>query len=188
MNDAVRLLLTRRSVPPVGLQEPGPSEQELQTILTAASRVPDHGKLAPWRFVVLTGEHRALFAERVTHAALQPREADPQRIETEKRKFEAPLIIVVVSRAAPHVKIPEWEQVLSAGAVCMNLLVAAHALGYSASWLTGRPSYDGSAAEVLALAPGEQIAGFMHVGTAAETPSDRPRPPLEEIASFWTGE
>jgi nitroreductase len=187
MNDAVRLLLSRRSVPPVALQEPGPSEHELQTILTAASRVPDHGKLAPWRFVVLKGAHRATFAERLVQVAVQAGESDQQRLANEKRKYEAPLVIVVVSRAAPHVKIPEWEQVLSAGAVCMNLLLAAHALGYAASWLTGKPSYDGSAASVLGLHPGEQIAGFIHVGTPTEMPSDRPRPALDDITSTWVG-
>jgi nitroreductase len=135
MNDTIEILWRRRSVPPPMMTGPAPSPDELKTILTVASRVPDHGKLAPWRFVVFAGKAR----ERASRLALEIRLAErPDRDEAsraeEQRRFaRAPLVVAVVSRAAPHPKIPEWEQVLSAGAVCMNMIVAARALGFSAT-------------------------------------------------------
>ena len=146
MNDTIALLKRRRSVPPPMMTGPG-SEPPTNstTILTVASRVPDHGKLAPWRFVVFEGEAR----ERASRLALEIRLADKPdldeaaRAEEQRRFVRAPLVVAVVSRAAPHHKIPEWEQVLSAGAVCMNMIVAARALGFSATWLTEWMAYDG---------------------------------------------
>ncbi|MFE1602533.1 nitroreductase family protein [Methylobacterium sp. ID0610] len=185
MNATLDLLRTRRSVPPAMLSGPGPTDEDLATILGIASRVPDHGKLAPWRFIVIAGEG----AERIggviaaAYAADHP-EADAARLAAERRRLAlAPLVVAVVSRAGPHVKIPEWEQVLSAGAAAMNLCVAANALGFATSWLTEWIAYDRRILDALGLDPREQLAGFVHIGRATQVPSDRPRPDLAEIVS-----
>jgi nitroreductase len=189
MNDTISLLERRRSVPPPTMTGPGPTADELTTILTVASRVPDHGKLAPWRFVVFEGRAR----ERASRLALEIRLADrpdldeAAQAEESLRFVRAPLVVAVVSRAAPHPKIPEWEQVLSAGAVCMNMIVAARALGFSATWLTGWMAYDGRFRAAIGLADHERIAGFLHVGRATVAIEDRPRPPLAEIITIFPG-
>jgi nitroreductase len=177
MPDALELLKTRRSIKPVELAGPAPSAAELETLLTIASRVPDHGKLVPWRFIIFEGQAREAAGEAIAAAfcAKYP-QAKPEHAR-------APLVIAVVSRAAPHVKIPEWEQVLSAGAAAMNLVLAAHALGYAASWITEWYAYDRGVLAALGLAEHERIAGFVHIGRASASPEDRPRPPLDTIAS-----
>jgi nitroreductase len=185
MNETIRLLERRRSLAPSNLTEPGPSAAELETLLTIASRVPDHGKLAPWRFIVFEGEAR----ERAGRIALQIKLdddcdlADAARSAERARFSLAPLVVAVVSRAAPHVKIPEWEQVLSAGAVCMSLTVAANALGYATTWLTEWCAYDRRFAAAIGLSDHERIAGFIHIGRPKVEPQDRPRPPLSEIVT-----
>ena len=186
MNATLDLLKTRRSVPPPLLDGPGPSREELDAILTLAARVPDHGKLAPWRFIVIEGPARERVGEIIakTFAADNP-DAGPERIEQERRRLmHAPLSVAVVSRAGPHVKIPEWEQVLSAGAAAMNLVIAANAAGYATSWLTEWYAYDRRVLDALGLAPSERLAGFVHIGRAREVPSDRPRPALAEIVTY----
>ena len=185
MNDPLSLLQRRRSVAAHLLGEPGPGAAELQTLLTVATRVPDHGRLAPWRFVVLSGDARARIGETIAAAfrADNP-SADPERIAFERARLaRAPLVIAVVSRAQPHVKIPEWEQVLSAGAVCMNLLNAAHGLGYGATWITEWYAYDRRVLDALGLDPGERIAGFVHIGTILEPPAERVRPDLAQLVT-----
>jgi nitroreductase len=185
MNATLELLRTRRSVPPAQLREPGPDAGQLDTMLAAASRVPDHGKLAPWRFLVIAGEARAAVGRTIaeTYRADHP-EADAKRLALEAgRLAHAPLVVAVVSRARPHVKIPEWEQVLSAGAATTNLIIAANALGFATSWLTEWFAYDRRVLDALGLDPDERLAGFVHVGTAAEVPPDRPRPALPEIVT-----
>ncbi|HZH09482.1 MAG TPA: nitroreductase [Microvirga sp.] len=185
MNDSLSRLLSRRSVPPRWLGEPGPSAADIETLLTAAARVPDHGKLVPWRFIVIEGEARQRLGEVLAKAfqADNP-DADAEKIAAERERFtKAPLVVAVVSRVVPHAKIPEWEQVLSAGAVCMNLLNAATALGYGASWLSGWAAFDRRVLDALGLAPHERIAGFVHIGTATEKPTDRERPNLSEIVT-----
>jgi len=159
MTDAIELLSTRKSVKAVELKAPGPSAGEVDKLLTIACRVPDHGKLTPWRFIVFEGDARI-----AAGAA----------------------IVAVVSRAAPHGKIPEWEQVLSAGAAAMNLVLAAHALGYGANWITGWYAYDRGVLDALGLASHERIAGFIHIGTSSGSAQDRPRPPLSEIATRFS--
>ena len=187
MNETIRLLARRRSLAPANLTEPGPSAAELETLLTIASRVPDHGKLAPWRFIVFEGEAR----ERAGRIALQIKLADDRSLTEAARSAElarfslAPLVVAVVSRAAPHAKIPEWEQILSAGAVCMNLTVAANALGYATTWLTGWCAYDRRFAAAIGLSDHERIAGFIHFGRAKIEPQERPRPPLAEIVTAF---
>ncbi|WP_375466075.1 nitroreductase [uncultured Methylobacterium sp.] len=185
MNATLDLLRTRRSVPPPHLAAPGPTPEALDAILTLASRVPDHGKLAPWRFIVIEGEARvrigAVIAD--TYAADNP-EADAGRLAMEaKRLAHAPVVVAVVSRAGPHVKIPDWEQVLSAGAVAMNLVIAANAHGFATSWLTEWYAYDRRVLDALGLEPREKLAGFIHIGRAEEVPGDRPRPDLAEIVT-----
>jgi len=154
-------------------------------MLEIAARVPDHGKLAPWRFVVFAGEGRdragAIVAE--VFAKANPG-ADQLQLATERKRFSlAPLVIGVVSRAGPHEKIPEWEQVLSAGAVCMNLIVAANALGYASVWLTEWYAYDRAVLDRLGIAPHEKIAGFVHIGRAPGPREDRPRPVLADVVT-----
>lgn len=184
MNETIRLLLTRRSVPAAMLVGPGPSEEETRTLLTIASRVPDHGKLAPWRFVLIRGDAGRVLGERLQEIvrADQP-DADSQKLRDEGNRFSAPLVIAVVSRAGPHVKIPKWEQVLSAGAVCMNLVTAASAMGFAANWLSGWFAYDRRFLDLLEISHEEEIAGFIHIGRSDAAPADRPRPALDEIVS-----
>ncbi len=187
MPDALELLKNRRSVKPIELLQPGPDAGQIETLLRVASRVPDHGKLAPWRFIVLEGAARTQFGAKL--AAIF-RSENPQATEDQvafeaARLARAPLVIAVVSRAAPHAKIPEWEQLMSAGAATMNLLTAAHALGFAGTWLTEWYAYDRRALDALGLAAHERIAGFVHIGTPARPPEDRPRPPLPEIVTRY---
>lgn len=189
MNDAcLRLLETRRSAPVPLLGTPGPDEGQVERLLTIASRVPDHGKLAPWRFILFAGEARAsagaIFAD--VFAAANP-DAEAKRLEIERNRFSAPLVVAVVSRAAPHGKIPEWEQVLSAGAVCMNLTLAASAMGFASAWLTEWYAYDRTVLARLGLAPHEKIAGFLHIGTPTAPREERIRPALADIVSTFAG-
>ena len=185
MPEALDLLKTRRSVKPIELVEPGPGGAELDTLLTVASRVPDHGKLTPWRFIVFSGDARRKAGEAIAaiFKADTPQATDDQVAFERNRLARAPLVVAVVSRAAPHVKIPEWEQVLSAGAAAMNLVTAAHAIGYAATWITEWYAYDRRVLDALGLAASEKIAGFVHIGRAAKPPEDRPRPPLSEIVT-----
>lgn len=185
MPDALDLLRTRRSSRVIDLVAPGPSAAELDTILTIAARVPDHGKLAPWRFVVFEGEGRARAGAALAQvfAAAHP-DAGERRLEDEHNRFaRAPLVVAVISRAATHVKIPEWEQLLSGAAVAQNLLLAAMALGYGATWLTEWPAYDAAARAALGLEAHERIIGFIYVGTATQQLEDRPRPDLSEVVT-----
>jgi nitroreductase len=182
---AITLLQTRRSLKPNELTGPGPSPADLDTLLTIASRVPDHGKLAPWRFIVFEGDARLKAGEAIAKAfVVKYPESKQDQIDYELQRFtRAPLVIGVVSRAAPHVKIPEWEQVLSSGAAAMNLVIAANGLGFGAAWLTEWYAYDRSVLDSLGLAPHEQIAGFVHIGRPTHAPEDRPRPALADIVT-----
>lgn len=185
MPDALDLLATRRSSRVIDLAAPGPSDAELDTILTIAARVPDHGKLAPWRFIVIAGEARARTGAALADAlAAADPAASERRIAEERGRFlRAPVVVAVVSRAAPHVKIPEYEQLLSAAASCQNMLLAAAALGYGATWLTEWPAYDAGARAALGLSAHERIAGFIYIGTPAQRLEDRPRPDLADIVT-----
>ncbi len=188
MNDTIALLKRRRSAPPALMSGPGPTPEELETILAVASRVPDHGKLAPWRFIVFEGgarERAGRIAETI-RLEDEPGLDDKAKAEERGRFARAPLVIAVVSRAGPHVKIPEWEQVLSSGAVCMTTIVAARALGFSATWLTEWPAYDARFRGAIGLAEHERIAGFLHIGRAP-TIEDRVRPALADIVTTFPG-
>lgn len=185
--DAIELLKTRRSVPPAMLSAPGPDAAQLETLLGIATRVPDHGKLHPWRFVIYQGAAREK-AGRVVYDAFMTvcPDADEATRKKESTRFTlAPLVIGVVSTAANHVKIPLWEQELSAGAVCENLVIAAHALGFGASWLTGWMAYDERVLAKLGIGSHEKLAGFVHVGTPREAVPDRPRPKLEDLVTYY---
>lgn len=189
-NPIIAFLSARRSVKPDRLVAPGPSPAELDTILTIASRVPDHKKLAPWRFIVLEGDARARLGEVVAEACIAAEQEPPSpvRLETERtRLMRAPLVIAVVSRVTPHRSAPEWEQVLSAGAACLNLCLAANALGYGTSWITEWIAYNAAVGVALHLADNERIAGFIYVGTPTERSDERERPVLAEIVSRWRG-
>jgi nitroreductase len=188
MTEAIDLLTSRRSVKPRELNGPGPTEAELTTLLTVASRVPDHGKLTPWRFIVFEGEARRKAGEIIAAVFRERRpDATPDQIEHERQRLaQAPLVIAVVSSAIPHVKIPEWEQVLSAGAAATSLVLAAHALGFAASWLTQWYAYDRKVLDALGVSSEEKIAAFVHIGRPAQPAPDRPRPPLEQIVTRFS--
>src|SRR3954447_243609 len=164
---------------------PGPSAAELDTILTIGARVPDHGKLAPWRFIVFEGDARIRAGEIIAgvFAGKNP-QATQTEIEIEKRRLtDAPLVIGLVSFTRPHPKVPAYEQELSAGASAMNIVTAATALGYGACWLTGWFSFDRDVLDGLGLKPEEKLAGFVHIGKPTRPSEDRPRPVLSEIVT-----
>ncbi|VFU07781.1 Nitroreductase [Methylocella tundrae] len=185
MNELIEMLKTRRSAPPATLSGPAPTAQEIETLLTIAARTPDHGKLAPWRFIVFEGDAReragAIIAD--VYAQANPGAGAERKAAEQTRLSLAPLVIAVVSRAAPHPKIPEWEQVLSAGAVCMNLVVATNALGFAAAWLTEWYSYNQEVLARLGVGAGEKIAGFVHIGRNDWRREDRVRPALADIVT-----
>ena len=166
------------------LHGPAPTEAETDALLAIAARVPDHGKIAPWRFITFAGEARARAGEVIAqvYASGNP-DTQEKRLAVERNRFAAPLVVGVVSRAGAHFKVPEWEQVLSAGAVCMNLIVAANAMGFATVWLTEWYAYDRQVLERFGLAPGEKMAGFIHIGTASEPREDRIRPVMADIVT-----
>ena len=164
---------------------PGPDDAQLRAILEAAIRVPDHGKLNPWRFLIIAAGDKPELVERLRPlAADQP---DPDKARAVLAKLaNPPLTVTVVSRTVPSLKVPAWEQELSAGAVCMNLLHAADLMGFSANWITDWYAFDPRALAILGLAADETIAGFVHVGTAPEPPLERVRPDVQALTSRWT--
>lgn len=187
-NTALRdYLLTRRSVGQAFLAKPGPTGDDLKTLLTIATRVPDHGKLAPWRLVLISGDARAQAGEKLAEIAkLKRPELDDASLDAERRQFlPAPLVVGIISTAKPHVKIPEFEQLLSAGNVAFNLVHGAYALGYAATWITRWYTFDKDAAAMLGAKDGEQFVGFVHIGTPTATIEDRPRPDLSEVVTEW---
>ena len=186
--DLAQYLRTRRTIPAAQLGEPGPDPETLRQMLTIAARVPDHGKLAPWRFIVFERESRDRVIEGLTRIAGLADDEKERRYRADKAKglADAPLIVGVVSTAVPdHPKIPLWEQQLSAGAVCLNLLHAAKALGFGAQWLTGWFAYDEAGKGWLGLRQGERFAGLVHIGTPNVGPTERDRPSLDAIVSRW---
>ena len=180
------LLETRRSGRPREMVPPGPSDEELQRMLRIAARVPDHGKLSPWRFVIVARDQRDDFAA-LLHRALtredpSATEAHHEKAESFARQGEA--LVVLISSPVPEHKIPLWEQELSCGAAAMNLLSAAHAMGYVAGWLTGRHAYS-PIVNAAFCRPGERIAGFIFVGSPGRELEERPRPDLGELVERW---
>jgi nitroreductase len=181
------LLATRRSGKPRDMVAPGPNAAQLEAILGAASRVPDHGKLAPWRFVTVATDQRAAFADLLV-AAYSDEKPDAGRLELEAMQqfaHQAPCLIVVLSTPVEGSKIPLWEQQLSAGAACMQLLNAVHAEGFVGGWLTGWPTYNAAVKAAFGGVEKDQIAGFIFVGSPARDLEERPRPAPEAIVSKW---
>jgi len=186
-SSTLSLLATRRSGKPRDMIAPGPDAAQLRAILSAAIRVPDHGKLAPWRFVTIADDQRPALAALLERAFVT---ANPEasRIAIDAAcafAFEAPCLIVALSAPIQGSKIPLWEQELSAGAACMNLLLAAHAHGFVASWITGWASYDDTVRDAFGR-QGERIAGFVFIGSPARALEERPRPAYDDVISQWT--
>ena len=188
-NDAttpLSLLRTRRSGKPRDLIAPGPDADQLRAILEIALRTPDHGKLAPWRFVIVPDDKREGFAV-LLESAYRREKPDVGRLEIESmRQFalQAPTLVVALSAPVEGSKIPVWEQQLSAGAAIMNLLHASHALGFAAGWLTGWPAYNEDVRQAFAVGA-ERLAGFIFIGTPGRPQEERPRPDYDKIVSIW---
>lgn len=187
---ALQALLTRRSVKAVELCAPAPSAEDLDQILTAASRVPDHGKAVPFYFIVIEGQARHDLGDVIADrfVALNP-DAPEDKIEAERNRLSrAPLVVAVVSRER-HAKHPLWEQILTAGAVCQNLLHAVHAQGFAGQWLSEWFAYDTEFTQYLGLDKRDRVAAFMHIGTPpSDAPADRDRPDLSQIVTRWDGQ
>lgn len=184
-------LSARRTIPSAHLGVPGPDDQQCKDILTLASRAPDHGKLVPWRFILIEGDARQDLGEFCV-ARQKSTAQEEGRVLTEAEVHKtastfanAPLIVVLVSTAAEHPKIPVWEQELAAGAVGMNLIHASIAVGFSAQWLSSWMAYDPEVCAKLGLAKSERIAGFFHIGTPQEGPVERARPLTDDITTRW---
>lgn len=189
MNTAFfEFLAARRSVKPDRLAAPGPTPEELNKILTVGTRVPDHKKLSPWRFIVFEGDARAAAGE-IFAAACEKEEREPPshvRLDMERARFlRSPMVIAVISSIKPRPGAPEWEQVLSAGALCFNLCLAANALGFGTSWISEWIAYSPIVREAFGLKDNEKIAGFIYVGTPMEPPDERERPKVEALVAHW---
>jgi nitroreductase len=179
------LLLTRRSGSAKAMKEPGPSKKQIADILKAGARAPDHGKLFPWRFILLEGKGRQRAGD-ILGEVIEAEGERAKQVEEERGRFlRAPLVIVVISAVREQHKIPVWEQELSAGAVCQNILIAATALGFVANWLTEWYAYHPVVKERLGLKAGERVAGFIYIGTAKDPLEERPRPEMGAIVSSF---
>jgi len=182
--ETLDLLLSRRSGSAKTMKGPGPTADQLRRILAAGIRVPDHGKLTPWRFIVFEGQGRARMGEILAQCIAGERDSSPERVEQERNRFmRAPVVIGVVSRIREQIPIPVWEQELSAGAVCMTIVLAAHAMGFVANWITEWCAYHPQVLARLELKPTERIAGFIYIGHPVEPLEDRPRPPIDSITT-----
>jgi nitroreductase len=178
-------LARRRSASAVTLRAPGPDTAELTRLLTLAARVPDHGKLSPWRFVILEGAAKARFVAALE--AIAARRPDDAKAAAKLAKIRTPPLTVAVISRFTEGEIPEWEQRLSAGAVCAMLIIAAQAMGYGANWITDWYAYDSDAQRLLGLVGNERVAGFVHLGTPDEAPLERVRPDVASLTSEWKG-
>lgn len=182
--ETLELLSQRRSTKLMFLKEPGPSPEQIAALLALAARAPDHGKLGPWRFVIIEGEGRTRAGEAIARVIEGDAGVTTERVTFEKGRFMfAPLCVMVVSTAQTHAKIPEWEQQLSAAAVCYGLLIAAHAMGFAGTWLTEWVTYDERARAALGLQAHERIAGLVYIGSGPETAPERARPDVASRVS-----
>lgn len=182
---AIDLLLSRRSGSAKAMTQPGPSQKQLAQILQAGARAPDHGKLFPWRFILFEGKGRARAGDILAEVMQAEGERDKQVEEERGRFLRAPVVIAVVSAAREQHKIPVWEQELSAGAVCQNILIAATALGFVGNWITEWYAYHPAVKDRLGLKAGERIAGFLYIGTAKDDLEERPRPDMDRIVTVF---
>jgi len=187
--DYLEGLLSRRSVAPKDMTAEPVTPEHLEIILKAATRVPDHGKLAPWRIKVFDKAAQAAFGSIISarFEELNPGIEEKFIMFERERLARAPLVLAVITQTVQGAKAPPWEQYLSAGAVCMNILHAAHALGYGAKWLSEWIAYDEKILDAMGGKPGERIAGFIYIGTPKEKPADRDRPKLADIVEHWKG-
>lgn len=185
--DLIDFLLSRRSVLADAMSGPGPSDEELRRIMVAGMRVPDHGRLTPWRFVVIRGEARDKLGEVIGQAFERENpDADEKRVDRERQRFaRAPVVVAVISQVHKEHKIPEWEQILSSGAACQTMLIAALSMGFAAQWLTEWYAYDPLVGEALGVTGHDRVAGFLYVGHA-ESPRERARPDYDDVVSEWT--
>lgn len=188
LTSPLQFLDARRSVPSKQLGEPGPDNATLLRMLASAVRVPDHGKLVPFRFIRIQGDARQALGERLAARTLHldPDAADAVLEKDRARFSHAPTIVTVVARLTAGHKVPEQEQLLTAGSVCFALLQAAQALGFGAQWLTGWMAYDDAIAATLGLAPNERVAGFIHIGTPQREAPERDRPDPSALLTDWT--
>jgi nitroreductase len=178
------LLLSRRSGSAKAMKGPGPTPEQLRRILAAGVRVPDHGKLTPWRFIVFEGQGRVRMGDILAEAIAGERDSSPERVEQERGRFmRAPVVIGVVSRVREQIPVPVWEQQLSAGAVCMTIVIAAHAMGFVANWITEWCAYHPKVLARIGLKPTERMAGFIYIGHPEGALEDRPRPAPEAITT-----
>lgn len=184
----VRLLQTRRSASAKAMGEPGPTAEQFARLMQIAVRVPDHGKLTPWRFILFEGEARAaagqVLAER--WGEMNPDHGAAMLGEQAGMFMRAPMVLAVISRACEHPKIPVWEQELSAGAVCQNILVAATAMGIGCQWITGWYAFDRAVLQRFGVAGDEKVAGFIYLGTSLHNGGDRPRPEPDDLLTRWS--
>jgi nitroreductase len=185
----IDFLLSRKSAPIPDLKEPAPGDDEIATLIRVASRVPDHGRLAPWRFVIYRGDARHRIGEMLAKRAEELEGPLPEpRLEKERERFSrAPLVIGVVHVPRENPKIPQWEMLLSGAAAAMNLVLAANALGYGTNWITNWYSDDAEGRRILGLAPHERMVGFVHIGTQQGDAPDRPRPDPATLVSEYSG-
>ncbi len=182
--ETIEFLARRRSASAMTLAAPGPDAEALAALLTLAARAPDHGKLSPWRFIVLRDEAKSAFVEGLERiAAGRP---DAVKANAKLGKIRRPPVSVAVVSRVVEGEIDAWEQVLSAGAVCTLMVVAAQAMGFGANWITDWYAYDKDALRLLGCEPGDRVAGYIHLGTPTEAPLERVRPDMEAIAHGWT--
>jgi nitroreductase len=188
LSSPLALLRTRRSARPRDLVAPGPDAAQLREILSIAARTPDHGKLAPWRFLHVRQEDRGALAAAL-EGAYRADKPDAGRLEIEaahRFAHQAPELVVVFFSPKESIKVPAWEQELSCGAACMNLLLATHATGFAGGWVTGWAAFSQAVHQALGARPGERIAGFFFLGTLNAEQEERPRPELDDVLSIWT--
>ncbi len=185
---SLEFLNQRLSVPSRQLAEPGPDPEQLDGLLKAAIRVPDHGRLTPWRLRLIRGDARKQFGEQLAqiHAEVDPDVAEKKLNKDRERYLSAPLIVVVIAQLLKDHKVPEQEQLLAAGCVAYNLLLGAQALGFGAQWLTGWAAYEPKVGELLGLESGQVVVGFVHIGTPTEAASEHSRTPLDEVLGEWS--
>jgi len=186
--ETLELLMLRRSLTVKDMVHPGPNEEQLKQILEIGSRVPDHKKQVPWRFLTFEKSTRGKFGKilRTIFAKNNPKTNEKILDFEENRFLRAPLVIAVISTAdKDNPKVPEWEQILTAGAVCQNILIASNAMGYASQWLTEWYAYDKVVLKKLNLNPNERIAGFIYIGTASKQPKERGRPDLANLVKKW---
>lgn len=187
---ALEFLHNRRSVPAAALQPPGPTPAQLREIVATAIRVPDHGKLVPWRLIAFTGDAGRRYGEALAtlHQRVDPG-VPPAKLAKDRERFaHSPMVLAVIARIEEsHPKIPAQEQLLSAGCLAYNLLLAAQAEGFAAQWLTGWSCYDRDAAKLLGLAGDERAIAYIHIGSRSEEPPERNRPEVDDVLSAWAG-